>query len=81
MTRYTQLSALQLLALALLMSLLTAVLVSINTWYQETRLLPEVHVDKNGACVKVVNFENGHAFNCQDMDVLLRRYHKVPSTQ
>ena len=74
MTRYTTLSAAQLFMLALLMSLLTAVLVSINTWYQETRLLPEVHVDKTGACVKVVNFENGHAFNCQDLDVLLRRY-------
>ena len=77
--RYTTLSSVQLFMLALLMSLSTAVLVSINTWYQETRLLPEVHVDKAGACIKVVNFENGHAFNCNDVDVLLRRYRKVTS--
>jgi len=77
--RYTTLSSVQLFLLALLMSLSTAVLVSINTWYQETRLLPEVHVDKAGACIKVVNFENGHAFNCNDVDVLLRRYRKVTS--
>jgi hypothetical protein len=75
--RYTTLSTLQLLALSLLISILVAVLVSINTMYQDYRLLPEVHVDNAGACVKVVNFENGHAFNCQDVNVLLRRYHTV----
>jgi hypothetical protein len=57
-----------------MMSVLVAVLVSINSWYQDNRLLPEVHVDGAGACVKVVNFENGHAFNCNDVNVLLRRY-------
>jgi hypothetical protein len=74
MPRYTLLSTAQLMLMTAMMSVLVAVLVSINTWYMEQRLLPEVHVDGAGACVKVVNFENGHAFNCNDVNVLLRRY-------
>ncbi len=75
--RFATLSTIQLLLLAIVMSVLVAVLVSINSWYQDFRLLPEVHADKAGACVKVVNFENGHAFNCNDVNVLLRRYRQV----
>jgi hypothetical protein len=74
MPRYTLLSTAQLMLMTAMMSVLVAVLVSINSWYQDNRLLPEVHVDGAGACVKVVNFENGHAFNCNDVNVLLRRY-------
>jgi hypothetical protein len=75
--RYTALSTLQLLILALTMSISVAILVSINSWYQDFRLLPEVHIDKTGACLRVVNFENGQAFNCTDVNVLLRRYRSV----
>lgn len=75
--RYATLSTVQLLLLSVVISVLVAVLVSINSWYQDFRLLPEVHSDKTGACVKVVNFENGHVFNCNDVNVLLRRYHKA----
>lgn len=75
--RYVTLSSTQLAIMTFLMALLTAVLVSINTWYLDTRLLPEVHVDAAGQCVKVVNFENGHAFNCNDVNVILRRYRTV----
>jgi hypothetical protein len=75
--RFTVLSTAQLFILTLVMSVLVAVLVSINTMYQETRLLPEVHTDIAGTCVKVVNFKNGHAFNCNDVNVLLRRYRTV----
>lgn len=72
--RFTTLSTLQLLGLAIAMSALTAVLVSINSWYMDLRLLPMVHKDAAGVCIKVENFENGHAFNCNDVDVILRRY-------
>lgn len=75
--RYATLSTAQLLLMTALMSLLTALVVAINTLYLDLRLLPEVHVDATGVCVKVVNYENGHAFNCQDLDVLLRRYRIV----
>jgi len=65
------------------MSLLTAVLMCINTWYMDYRLLPVVHKDASGTCTKVENFENGHAFNCADVDVILRRYRtpneKIPT--
>jgi hypothetical protein len=74
---YTTLSGIQLLLLSIVMSILVALLLAINTWYLDFRLLPEVHVDKAGACIKVMNFENGHAFNCQDVNVLLRRYRTV----
>jgi len=75
--RFVTLNTWQLLTLVLLMSVLSATLVSINTWYLDTRLLPEVHADGAGACIKVVNFENGHAFNCNDVNVVLRRYRTV----
>lgn len=74
--KYMTLSTMQLLILALVMAILSALLVSINSWYILWSQLPVVHTDKVGVCVKVENFENGHAFNCQDVDVLLRRYRK-----
>lgn len=36
--------------------------------------LPEVHLDKDGKCVRVVNYKNGEGFTCQDRDVVLRKY-------
>jgi hypothetical protein len=77
--RYVTLSTLQLFGLAIVMSALVTVLVAINTWFMDLRLLPEVHQDKAGACVKVVNYENGHAYGCADVNVLLRRYRTVTS--
>lgn len=83
MSRYVTLSNGQLITLAVLMSILTAVLVSINTMWMDFRTLPIVHRDTSGACLKVENLENGHAFNCTDVDVTLRRYRspdeKVPT--
>jgi hypothetical protein len=73
MTRYTILSSWQLMFLVFFMSILTAVLVSINSWFIDYRTLPMVYKDA-GVCTKVENFENGHAFNCHDVDVTLRRY-------
>jgi len=75
-TRYTTLSTIQLLSMSVIMAVLAAVLVSINTWYILWSQLPVVYVDGTGACVKVENFENGHAFNCADVNVVLRRYRK-----
>jgi hypothetical protein len=69
----------QLLILALLMSVLTATLVALNSWYLDYRMLPRVHVGADGTCIKVENLENGHAFNCNDVNVVLRQYHTVTS--
>lgn len=75
--KFVTLSSIQLAVMTFLMALLAAILVSINMWYLDTRLLPEVHVDAAGQCIKVVNFENGHAFSCNDVNVTLRRYRTV----
>lgn len=72
--RYSVLSNFSIFILSILISILVAVLVSINSWYLDLRYLPKVYQDKTGACVKVDNYENGHAFTCQDLNVLLRRY-------
>lgn len=72
--KYATISTFQLFILAIAMSILTAVLVSINSWHMDYRTLPVVHRDVAGKCTKVENFENGHAFNCDDVDVILRRY-------
>lgn len=72
--KYTTLSTAQLLLMTVLMAVLSAILVAVNTWYIVFTQLPLVHIDTAGACVKVDNFQNGHAFNCNDVGVLLRQY-------
>jgi len=39
--------------------------------------LPEVYVDGENKCVKVVNYKNGDAYTCQEKDVILRKYHLI----
>lgn len=75
--KYVTLSTVQLVLLGLILSILSALLIIVNTQYAIYSQLPVVHLDKANACVKVVNFENGHAFNCADVDVVLRRYRKL----
>jgi hypothetical protein len=75
-SRYTVISNLQLFVLAILVGLFSASAVVLNSMYHSYKLLPQVIIDGNGQCVKVVNFENGHAFTCQDVDVVLRQYRK-----
>ena len=68
----------QLIVFSILMSIFTSALIGINNYMNQYRLLPEVHYGAaDEKCIKVVNFENGHAFTCNDVDVLLRRYRKV----
>ena len=67
----------QLLMFVILSSILTTCLIGINNYFNQYMLLPEVHISKDGKCIKVINFENGHAFTCDDVDVLLRRYKKA----
>jgi hypothetical protein len=48
----------------------------IITWdfYNDRQFIPEVIYDKTGACINVINYQNGDAFNCQDVDGVLRKY-------
>ena len=76
-SRYSTVTYGQLFFLALTMSIFAAILVVINMYYMDSRTLPRVHTDKSGTCLKVDNFENGDAFNCNDVGVILRRYREV----
>jgi hypothetical protein len=75
--KYSMVSIWQLLVATILMSILVAVLVSINSWYMVYSTLPKVHFAADGSCLKVENFQNGQAFNCNDVGVLLRQYRSV----
>ena len=77
MTLYS-VSGKQLFLFAVLVSIITSSLIGINNYINQYRILPEVHISvADEKCIKVVNFENGHAFTCNDVDVILRRYRKV----
>jgi len=76
-TRYTTLTYFQVFLLALLTGFIAGAVVLAYTQYTAYRVLPQVVSGADGKCVKVVNFENGHAFGCPDVDVLLRRYRPV----
>lgn len=80
-TRYTTLTTFQLFILAIITGLIAGGLVLVHSLYSTYVLLPEVTITPAGACIKVRNFENGHAFSCPDVDVLLRRYRKVLSLE
>lgn len=71
--KYTTLTTIQLLIMTLLTGLIAGALSVGAGIYREYMLLPTVY--RAGAeCVKVVNYQNGHAFTCPDVDVLLRQY-------
>lgn len=74
---YYMVNAKQVTGSALSIAALTAVgaffVISLMNYFD----LPEVSVDLEGKCVKVVNFKNGDAYTCQDKDVVLRKYHLI----
>ena len=67
----------QLILFSILVSIITTSLIGINNYFNQYRLLPEVQFSSDDKCVKVVNFENGHSFTCNDVDIILRRYRKA----
>lgn len=67
----------QLLLATVLSALISASAIVGYTQYKEHQgrmSLPEVQYSVNKVCVKVINFKNGDAYNCEDVDVLLREY-------
>lgn len=72
-------STIQLLVCSVLIATIGAAEVIAYSQYKEQQVIPQVQVNPDGTCVKVLNFNNGEAYNCQDVDVLLRRYKKVPA--
>lgn len=83
--RFMNVTAPQLLMLALVISIISGVTSAAASLYMDYRVLPIVYKDAAGTCIKVDNFENGHAFNCNDVDVTLRRYRspneEIPTTE
>jgi hypothetical protein len=75
--KYTCVSNFQLFILAIMIAVISAGLTVLYSQYESLKLLPLVEVTATGECVKVTNYENGHAFGCPDKDVLLRRYRTV----
>lgn len=72
--KFISLTYLQMFIMSILVGLIAgSALIAFKVWH-DGRLLPTVVRDGTGTCVKVINFENGHAFGCPDVDVLLRRY-------
>jgi len=63
-----------------LVSTVVSIILSVvaSVWFMKALTdyldLPEVYLNTNGTCVKVVNFKNGDAFVCQNKDVTLRKY-------
>ena len=75
--KYYSVTTKQILMMSVVMAIIISALVTINNSLRDYLLLPQVVQKDDGTCVKVINFENGHAFNCNDVNVILRRYRKV----
>jgi hypothetical protein len=72
--KYYQISGFQLFVMAIIVGVISAALITINTAVQEYLQLPMVHMSKDGQCTVVSNYKNGDAFTCNDVDVILRKY-------
>lgn len=71
----------QILMASLLSALISAGSVAGFMLYKDRQELPLVQLDEIGKCAQVINYKNGDAYNCQDVNVLLRQYRKaVPGT-
>ena len=75
--KYYSVTTKQILLMSVVMAIIISALVTINNSLRDYLLLLQVVQKDDGTCVKVINFENGHAFNCNDVNVILRRYRKV----
>ena len=68
----------QLIVNSILISIVSASIVILFIIGKEYFIdLPDVYKNAEGKCIKVVNFKNGDAYNCNDLDVVLRKYHLI----
>jgi len=66
----------QMLTATLMSALISAGTVVGYQQYRDKLETPQVHVSEAGTCIKVMNFKNGDAYNCEDVDVVLRSYRR-----
>jgi hypothetical protein len=72
--KFTTLTNTQLLIMTLLTGMIAGAISIGFSVFREYTVLPQVFKTPGGECIKVVNYVNGHAFSCPDVDVLLRQY-------
>lgn len=66
----------QLIGFTITSALLGAGLIGLGMVFKWSHDLPEVQMDsQTRSCVRVINFANGDAYTCDDVNVILRRYH------
>lgn len=75
--KYNLVTNVQLIFASTLMGLIAGLVTVSYLLWQDYRTLPIVVKTQGGQCVKVINFINGHAFTCNDVDVILRQYRTV----
>lgn len=71
--KYFQVSTCQLFIMAMLVGIISASLIMINTAARDYLQLPLVIMSSDN-CVSVMNYRNGEAFTCGDVGVVLRNY-------
>jgi hypothetical protein len=76
MAHYTVKTSQLLVATLLSAAISSGSIVAYMQW-KDKQALPEVQQTADGKCVKVINFKNGDAYNCEDVDVVLRTYTKT----
>jgi hypothetical protein len=64
----------QLIVNSLLISIVSAAVVILFLLVKEYWELPDVYRNEKSECVKVVNYKNGDAYNCNDVNIILRKY-------
>ena len=67
----------QVLIQGVAIAVITACLVITYFEWVSTHSIPLVVSTQDNKCIKVLNFNNGDAFQCADVDIVLRKYRKV----
>jgi len=63
----------QMIVFGIFVAIIASCIVIAVQFAQDWLSLPVV-IQKDGECASVVNYKNGDAFTCPDVDVILRKY-------
>jgi hypothetical protein len=73
---YHLVSTAQALLAAVAIALLSGASVVAVSAYLNYEDLPIVIAGVDGKCLRVLNFKNGDGYQCQDVDIILRKYRR-----
>lgn len=72
---YVTMTLMQILLSSIFIGMVAGCMSILNSMYHDYSLLPIVERStQSEQCIRVINLDNGHAFNCNDVDLVLRRY-------